>query len=175
MFNAKREIEKVLTKKNINPIDEWIKWLEYSPEFIEQRIESLQKRDYENLSIEELQEVIEYLQEKTMLTFFKEYKNNTASEDECAQIYKYMQKNILSMFNKKLTKEEKEVVLNKIIEYEEKDDDELEQIINTKVKKYNRLNMIDSYVLHIICSIKSVRNLEQKEEKEIKKYYYTNN
>ena len=172
MLNAKEKIKQIEIEQtkfqvlpNINPIDEWIKWLEYKPEFQKNRIEELQKRSYSELSIDELQEIFEYFQEEAMLDFFKNYRDDTATEEECTQIYKYMQKNILTLCNRKLSEEEKKEAVKKISEYETKSQNELNEKIykETCSKEYNTLSMVDSYVLHILYTIACARKLGESD------------
>lgn len=181
MLNGKEKIQQIVMKKrsnpmlmNINPIDEWIKWLEYDPEFKKERIKNLEQKGHGNLSIDEFQYLFEYYQEKVMLNLFKKYKENSAREDDCVQIYKYMQKNILNVCNKKLSIEEKEEALNKISKYEAMETNELKNIIHNKFhkKEYNDLSMVDSYVLHVICNIINTRQFEEFENNtnKVKKY-----
>ena len=45
---------------NVNPYIEWIKWLEYEPEFLKLRIQKLTSKEIENLSLDEIQEIKNY-------------------------------------------------------------------------------------------------------------------
>jgi len=181
MLNGKEKIQQIVMQKennsmlmNINPIDEWIKWLEYDPEPQKERINNLEQKGHANLSIDEFQYLFEYYQEKIILNLFKKYKENDVREEDCAHIYKYMQKNILNVCNKKLSIEEKEEALNKISKYEAMETNELKNIIHNKFykKEYNSLSMVDSYVLHVICNTANTRQFEEFENNtnKVKKY-----
>lgn len=78
---------------NVNPYIEWIKWLEYEPEFQKLRIQELASKEIENLSIDELEEIKNYKYFERILGLFKIYGTKEISKDEYMEVYDFMVNN----------------------------------------------------------------------------------
>jgi hypothetical protein len=154
---------------NINPLIEWIKWLNYEPEFEKIRMEYLDTKKVSELTLEELEEASKYIRNRIFARLFKIYGTKDCSEEDYMRVYDYMtHESINELMLSKLTSEELKYAKEKINYFSQISFDEL----NVKVKNekqpeiYAELSMADSYVLHVISDINYKRNIS-KLEKEI--------
>lgn len=148
---------------NISPDIEWIKWLNYEPEFEKRRIEYLSSKNTTELSLQELEEISRYRKNKDMANLFKIYGTSECSKEEAKQVYEYMQNtSIEELMLNKLTADEICYAKQEILKLSEMPEEQL----RTKVKeeqqrdKYAQLSMVDSYILHIISNIDYARDIK---------------
>ena len=86
---------------------EWIKWLEYIPEFQQQRINYLLKKETSKLTNSEIEELRSFRKEMKVRTISKNYENEETSVGDRLEYMAYStQKNLDSIIRKKLTDEE---------------------------------------------------------------------
>ena len=151
----KKSGAKIIPKSSIyeiNPYYEWIKWLSYEPDF---EINDLDKQ-------------------KKMLELFKKYGSNDITEREYLKVYNYMRnKPIKDIMISKLSQEELICAKEKIEYYSNipyKDLNNKTQIEKQK-ENYDKLSMVDAYVLHELLKISFERNmadLKNQIESELK-------
>lgn len=149
---------------NVDPYIEWIKWLSYVPEFQQSRIKELNSKKIEDMSLEELDEVRNYKNQKRMLKLFKIYGSSDISKEEYMEVYNYMvNQSIDELMLSKLTSEELNYAREQIQHYSQIPKDELKKKVKTEQKEdnYKKLSMVDSYILHIISRINFARSLAE--------------
>ena len=147
---------------NVNPYIEWIKWLSYVPKFQQSRIIELNSKKIEDMSIEELDEVRNYKNQKRMSKLFKIYGSSDISKEEYMEVYNYMEnQSIDELMISKLTSEELKYAREQIQHYSQISKEELSKKVKTEQKEdnYKNLSMVDSYILHIISRINFARSL----------------
>ena len=76
---------------NVDPYMEWIKWLSYLLEFQKVRIQELNSKIVEELSLEELDEIIAYKSQIRMLDLFKIYGTSEISKEEYMEVSNFME------------------------------------------------------------------------------------
>lgn len=174
---------------NVSPDIEWIKWLSYEPEFEKKRIEYFDSKKVSELSYEELQEAIQYSRNKIFARLFKIYGTSECSEEDYMKVYDYMcNESIEELMLKKLTSEELRYAKQEITRLSEVPKEQLSAKVNEeqKLEKYEKLSMVDSYILHIISDIDYARSmsdlnrkieaqLEQNEIMSQRSLYYASN
>lgn len=140
---------------------EWLKWLSYVPTFQKTRIEELSSKMVENLSFHEVQEVYEYKNQVRMLDLFQKYGTGVISREEYLEVYDFMVNNSIHNFMlSKLSLEEIDYAKGQIQYFS----DVSEEVLNQKVEEewkdgnYEKLSMVDAYILHVISSIKFKKN-----------------
>ena len=79
---------------NINPYIEWVKWLSYVPKFEQLRIQELNSKNIEELSLDELSEIKKYKYQNRMLELFKKYGTNVISKKDYMEVYDFYGKSI---------------------------------------------------------------------------------
>jgi hypothetical protein len=149
---------------NINPLTEWIKWLNYEPEFEKRRIEYLDTKKISELTLEELEEASKYSRNRIFARLFKTYGTKDCSLEDYMKVYDYMtHESINELMLSKLTSEELRHAKKKINSLRQMPFAEL----NIKVKnekqpeRYAELSMVDSYILHAISNINYSRNISK--------------
>lgn len=162
---------------NIHPINEYIKWLSYEPEFEKERYRELGNKLAKDLSLEELQEFKKLRIHKELAELFKQYGEQKISKENYLRVYNFMHgESIEEIMLSKLTLEE--------LRDAKKDLEDLEHLpkeeINTKIKEekepttYSTLSMKDAYVLHCLCDFNFSLSLRQL-DKEIMSQIHRNN
>lgn len=155
---------------NINPYEEWIKWLSYIPEFQKTRIQELNSKTGEELTSKELEEIKFYKKQFRMLELFKIYGTDKISKDEYMEVYNYMiNHSIDELMLSKLSVKELKNAKEQIQYFTQLSNEELREkiLFEQKNDNYKNLSMVDSYILHIISRINYKRNME-KLDNEIK-------
>ena len=147
---------------NVSPYLEWKKWLSYVPEFERKRIEYFDSKKISELSYYELEEASRYRKNQIFAELFQVYGTIECSEENYMMVYNYMSnESILELMLSKLTPEE----LYHAKEEIEKLSNLSKEELNAKVKReqrvevYNRLSMVDSYILHLLSNINCARNI----------------
>lgn len=162
---------------NIHPINEYIKWLSYEPEFEKERYRELGNKLAKDLSLEELQELQKLRIHKELAELFKQYGEQKLSKENYLRVYNFMHgESIEEIMLSKLTLEE--------LRDAKKDLEDLEHLpkeeINNKIKEekepttYSTLSMKDAYVLHCLCDFNFNLSLRQL-DKEIMSQIHRNN
>lgn len=154
---------------NINPYIEWIKWLSYIPEFQKERLEKLNSKTGEELTLEELDEIKIYKSQIRILELFKKYGTNKISKDEYMEVYNFMEnQSIDELMLSKLSREELIYAQEQILYFSQFNEEELRKKVNEEQKEdnYKNLSMVDSYILHIISRVDYSRSMS-KLNKEI--------
>ena len=164
LLNSKGKV-----KRNIDSIDsgifsvsnEWIKWLSYEPKFDKERRKKLRHKNIEKLSEEELRWLCEYKHRKYMLDLFIRNAKGECSSSEYEKIYYYMEKPIEDLMLDKLSKKELKEARAKIIRLKKSSLEELNKKVKEEQepKNYDKLSMVDSYVLHVISGFVYKRNI----------------
>lgn len=148
--------------ENISPIIEWLKWLNYEPEFEKKRIASLNSKNASELSLEELKELTKYNKNKTMAKLFKIYGTSECSEEDSIRVYEYMRnESIIELMLSKLTHDEICYVKEEILKLREVPKEQLRAKIKEEQQpaKYEQLSMADSYILHVISDMDYARDM----------------
>lgn len=60
----------------IDSLNEWIKWLPYKPSFEQEKITSISLKTVTDLTIDDLETLLQYKKEEKMTLLFKKYKSN---------------------------------------------------------------------------------------------------
>ena len=169
LFRARGKGVKVISGNvfwNVNPYIEWTKWLSYEPEFLKAKIEIISNKKDNEITEAEYNLLNKFKEEQEMARLFKIYGTKEITEDEYITVYKYMKtKSIENLMTSKLTKEELKQAKEKIKYYVGIPAEELREKVKFEQKQenYDKLSMLDSYVLHMISQtnyIRSVNNLE---------------
>lgn len=158
-------------------IKEWVKWLSYMPEFRKNRIEEINKKRVDDLSVEDLNEIIEYKKQDKMLELLKKVQNECATTSEYNEVSDFIDnESIEDLMHSKLTDKENEEAQNKVKKFYYFSDDEiLKKVENCKEKdNYEDLSMIDSYVFHIMTEVYSIIRIK-KMDKELYSCYSNDN
>ena len=147
---------------NVSPYLEWKKWLSYVPEFERKRIEYFDSKKISELSYDELEEASRYRKNQIFAELFQVYGTSECSEQNYMMVYNYMSnESILELMLSKLTSEELYHAREEIEKLSSLSKEEL----NAKVKReqragvYNRLSMVDSYILHLLSNVNCARNI----------------
>ena len=141
------------------------------------------------MSLKELYELCEYLNQQRMLRLFKIYGTTKISKDEYMEVYDYMcRESIDKLMISKLSKKELEYAKQEIIRLKELPENELSTKIenDTKEEAYLTLSMVDSYILHVVSRTDFYRHmmnleseiqsqLEENDQMRQKSYYYASN
>lgn len=92
---------------NVSPDIEWIKWLNYEPEFEIDRINYLENEKVSDLSIKDLEEIIRYRRNREFAKLFKQYGTGEISKEDYMRVYDFMSnESIDDLMLSKLTSEE---------------------------------------------------------------------
>ena len=142
-------------KYGINYYIEWLKWLEYIPEFENIRRQELESKKIDELSLEELNELKKYLKQLQMLELFKLYGTNNISKEDYMRIYNYMKDcSIEDLMLSKLSKDELLYAKEKIGSLKELSTLELkENILDKNKENFEKLSMVDAYIFHMASKI----------------------
>ncbi len=147
---------------------EWIKWLSYEPNFEKKRIEYFDSKKISDLSYEELEEASKYSKNKVFARLIRKYINNECQNEDIIKIYNYFRNESLEkLMLSKLTKEELQYAKEKIIALKNNNPEQLSAKIKEQQQPeiYQKLSMVDSYILHVISNIndpKRKSNLNKK-------------
>ena len=149
---------------------EWMRWLDYIPNFYQERINYLSQKTNEELKKEELVELCILRKELKMRDISKNYKNKeTSSSDYLEYIHYITQNNLESLIRKKLTIEEYVIAIESFCEIVNRlSYEELRQYCKEKENNFDSLSMIDLFILREI----SREYLIQAGKKNGKKYSY---
>ncbi len=155
---------------NVDPYIEWIKWLSYVPEFQKARIQELNSKIVEELTLEELDEIRAYKSQIRMLELFKIYGTDKISKDEYMEVYDFMEnQSIDELMLSKLSQKELKYAKERIQYFSKISREELRKKVDVEQKEdnYENLSMVDSYILHIISRVDYARSMK-KLDSEIK-------
>lgn len=160
--------------RNVNPLIEWIKWLSYNPVHEQEKINYIYSKRVEDLSIDELKEIIKYKERNRMAQLFVKYNNGECSEEEFMEVYDYMDNSITDLMMDKLSSEELSYAKDEILRLGSISQNEVMAKIKEEQKEevYMNLSMVDSYILHIISNInyrKSLSNLNMKIQAQLER------
>lgn len=142
----------------IDSLKEWIKWLSYKPSFEQEKITSISLKTVTDLTVDDLETLLQYKKEEKMTLLFKKYKSNECTADEFMEVYNYMSNSITDLMLRKLTRSELEAANMELSKFNDFDTEKLDEKVKTAKNEedYNALSMIDSYVVHMLA-IKKVR------------------
>lgn len=174
---------------NVLPCAEWIKWLNYEPEFEKRRIEYLDTKKISELTTEELKEASKYSRNKVFAKLFKIYGTSECSEEDYMKVYDYMcNESIEELMLSKLTSEELQYAKQEITRLSKVSKEQLSVKLREEQtpEKYEQLSMVDAYILHLISDINYARSmadlnrrieaqLEQNEIMRQRSLYYATN
>lgn len=149
---------------NVDPYIEWIKWLSYVPEFQKARIQELNSKRVEEMTLEELDELRAYKSQIRVLGLFKIYGTNKISKDEYMEVYDFMvNQSIDELMLSKLSFEELRYAKDQIQYFSQIPSEELRKKVNEEQKadNYENLSMVDSYILHIISRVNFARSMSK--------------
>ena len=155
----------------ILPLEEWIKWLLYSNGRI------ISHKNIENMSLEEIKEYKEKLEQVKMAELFFKYQNKECTELEHDLVYHYMiNHSIEELMESKMNEKELNQAKILLAELKNLSSSEIKNYIQERNSDYNNLSKIDAYVLHYIsifnynkASTKTTKKIiQQNKEKEVK-------
>lgn len=160
--------------RSVNPLIEWIKWLSYNPVCEQDKINYIYSKRVEDLSIDELKEILKYKERNRMSQLFIKYNKGECSEEEYMEVYHYMGKSITDLMMDKLNSEELTYAKEEILRLSAIPQNEVLAKIKEEQKEevYMSLSMVDSYILHIISGInyrKSLPNLDRKIQAQLER------
>ncbi len=147
---------------NVDPYMEWIKWLSYVPEFQKVRIQELNSKPVEELTLEELDEIRSYNSQIRMLELFKRYGTSKISQDEYMEVYDFMvNQSIDELMLSKLSSKELKYAKAQIQHLSQIPSEELREKVSEEQKEenYATLSMVDSYILHIVSRVNFARSM----------------
>ncbi len=147
---------------NVDPYIEWIKWLSHVPEFQKVRIQELNSKRVEEMTLEEKDELRAYKSQIRVLGLFKIYGTGEISKDEYMEVYDFMvNQSIDELMLSKLSSEELRYAKDQIQYFSEIPSEELREKVNEEQKtdNYEHLSMVDSYILHIISRVNFARSM----------------
>lgn len=168
MAKGNCKIEKGNILGGITPSIEWQKWLSYEPDFEKNRIEYLESKKESELSHEETNELNFYKRNKLFAKLFKIYDAKKCTPSEYMLVYDFMSnESIEKLMLSKLTSEELEYAKKEINRLSEIPEKELSIKVNEEknLEIYEKLSMVDSFILHVIANIDFVRNNKKLNEK----------
>ncbi len=142
----------------IDSLNEWIKWLSYRPSFEQEKIASISLKAVTDLTVDDLEILLQYKKEEKMVLLFKKYKNRECTTNEFMEVYNYMSNSITDLMLRKLTNSELETANMELSKFNDLDIEKLAEKVKTAKKEedYNALSMTNSYVVHMLA-IKKVR------------------
>lgn len=149
---------------NVSPDIEWIKWLNYEPQFEKDRINYLENKTVSKLSIKDLEEIIRYRRNKEFAELFKQYCSGEISKNNYVRVFDFMSnESIDNLMLSKLTREELLYAKEEIFRLSKISQEELSQKVKEEHKEevYKSLSMVDSYILHQISNINYARSLDK--------------
>lgn len=164
---------KIIHEKFIGSTDsysEWLKWLAYIPDFQKSRMQELESKTVKELTLEEIDEVRAYRSQNRMLELFKIYGTDKITKDEYTEVYDFMiNRSIEELMLSKLSSQELKYAKEQISYLSQIPSEELRKKINSAQAEdnYEKLSMVDSYILHIISKINYARSIA-KLDSEIK-------
>lgn len=147
---------------NVDSYKEWIKWLSYVPEFQKVRIQELNSKPVEELTLEELDEIRSYNSQIRMLELFKRYGTSKISQDEYMEVYDFMvNQSIDELMLSKLSSKELKYAKAQIQHLSQISSEELREKVSEEQKEenYATLSMVDSYILHIVSRVNFARSM----------------
>lgn len=137
---------------------EWVKWLDYVPAFEKEKIDKLLKK--KNKTSEEFRKVGNYYYYRKMAELFKKYGSKNMNIDEYEEVLLFMQqRSIEEYMNSKLSKEEIESAKEQINNYKKISEEDLFKKVHNEKREenYMSLSMIDAYILHYLDKIVQAR------------------
>lgn len=153
---------------NVSPDIEWIKWLNYEPEFEIDRINYLENKKVSDLSIKDLEEIIRYRRNREFAKLFKQYGTSEISKEDYMRVYDFMSnESIDDLMLSKLSYEELIYAKDEIFRLSNISKEELSKKVNEEQKEevYKKLSMVDSYILHQLSNINYARSLNELNRK----------
>ena len=149
---------------------EWNKWLEYIPEFQQQRMSELSGKQVADLTDKEMEELRIYRKELKMRTISKNYGSKETSTNDRMEYVDYStQKNLDSLIRRKLTVEEYESAVARIQEIVDSlSYEELRQYCESANDSFDEISMVDLFVLREVSRV----FLAKADEKSIKRLSY---
>lgn len=149
---------------------EWNKWLEYIPEFQQQRMSELSGKQVADLTDKEMEELRIYRKELKMRTISKNYGSKETSANDRMEYVDYStQKNLDSLIRRKLTAEEYESSVARIQEIVDSlSYEELRQYCESANDSFDEISMVDLFVLREVSRV----FLAKADEKSIKRLSY---
>ncbi len=121
---------------NVDPYIEWIKWLSYIPEFQKERIQYLNSKTVEELTLEEIDELKIYKNQNKMLELFKIYGTNKISKEEYMEVYNFMEtESIDKLMISKLSKQELKYAKEQIQYFSKISSEELRKKVKIEQKE----------------------------------------
>lgn len=153
---------------NVSSDIEWIKWLNYEPEFEIDRINYLENEKVSDLSIKDLEEIIRYRRNREFAKLFKQYGTGEISKEDYMRVYDFMSnESIDDLMLSKLTSEELRYAKQEITKLSNISKEELSKKVHEEQKEevYKKLSMVDSYILHQVSNINYARSLNELNRK----------
>ena len=146
----KRLERKTNNRKNnnmgiVDPATEWIKWLEYIPEFEEKKLNKIYKKKVKDLTLDEINFLKTFKEREEMLDLIKKYQCDKCDEEDFLKVYKCINSPIINLMLEKLSKDELQEAKTKINDIKDFASEDIQKM----KENYSELNMVDSYILHI--------------------------
>ena len=152
---------------NIAPDVEWRKWLSYESEFEKNRIKMLETRKNSELSFEEVEELRKYRRNRMFAELFRLYEIRKCSYEEYMMVYDFMcTESIEELMLSKLSLDELSYAKDEIVRLSKVSKEDLEFKVKEaqKIENYDKLSMVDAYILHVISNIKYARNMSDSDK-----------
>lgn len=147
----------------INTLIEWEKWLSYQSEHETKRRQEIKSKTIGQISLEELKELKKYKDRVVMAKLFKKYNEKKCSYSEYKTIASFMENSIEEYMINILNEEELKEAKEKIEELSNVSSYELRKKVNQEqqIENYNKLSMVDAYVLHVISSLSYNKSMDE--------------
>ncbi len=149
--NGKKIISKpgMFISGKLNPVDEWIKWLSFEPDFEKEKMNEYSSKGIYNLEENELKFINEYNTRKRILPVLKKYNNNESSMEESKEAFNFLtEHSLIKLMLDKLTMDELKEAREKIRKYSSMTYEEEGKLIDEEILEYDSLSMVDSFAIN---------------------------
>lgn len=146
---------------NIDVVDEWINLLNYRMFKNKKNVYELYKKTVKELTIDELDILKKYKENKRNISILKKYKFHQCDEQEFIEVHNLIQKPLANEILDELSKDELIEAREKINKYLNLPDDYLSKIINDMKTNIIDISLVDMYVLNIIFDVNFTHSLSE--------------
>ena len=144
---------------NIDILQEWIKLFSYQIGKSKKDVYALYKKTGKDLTIDELDILKKYKENKRNINIIKKYKDHKCNEKEYVEVYNLIQKPIVNEILNVLSKDELVEARSKINKYLKINSDDLNKLVLGMKEQILELSIVDLYVLHIILDVNFTHSL----------------
>lgn len=155
-------------------LDDWIKFLSYVKPDELSFLNEIEKKSPTCLTDLELEKYLKIKNQQLICKLFIKYKNKNCTKEEHNQVFNYMDNNIEKYMCERLTKEEIEYADEKLIDFRNLSQSDLQQYIDKQMINYNNLTLFDIYILYKVREIKynksSLEFFEKNRDEQLERH-----